>query len=400
MVGGSVKPFNEFTGAWSARQFFGGRGRRGAFVAAALAGACAVIAGCGSGGRKTLSDEELAPAVKPSVVELSGKVGGSTVGGSGVVVDAARGLVLTNAHVITGVSSLQAKVGDDAASAGPARIVSQAPCDDVAVVRLLNIPAKLKAIKLGKSADVKSGEHVTAFGYPESFEKPELQTVVSTKGSVSSPQVAAEPDPSLPKYPSTIQHQAPISPGNSGGPLVSDRGELIGINTLGNTGRRGEIQGQYYAIAIDRIVTVLRTLEAGKNVSYAGWDLTPIGDVSLAKEFASDPSFNTANDGRDISKAAARFGAAVQAVIRANPDEQGLYVNFSDTGSPADKANIVNGDMITKIEGTRVRSVADVCNVIASHGPGSKLGVDGEYLLSAKDSNQVGHSWSTQMTLR
>src|SRR2546423_6634898 len=136
-------------------------GLKCAWISGALATAV-VVAGCGGGGgSSTLSQQDLITKVKPTVVELSGKREDQTVGGSGVVIDSKRGLVLTNEHVIAGVSALKAKVGDNAATAGPARVLSQAPCDDLAVVQLVNIPAGLQQVKIGRSAKGKSSEPVT-----------------------------------------------------------------------------------------------------------------------------------------------------------------------------------------------------------------------------------------------
>src|SRR5262249_29530443 len=128
----------------------------GAFATAAL------VAGCGGGGSSTLSQQDLISKVKPTVVELSGERGQDTVGGTGVVTDPKKGLGLTKEHVIAGVSALRAKVGDNAATAGPARVLAQAPCDDLAVVQLVNVPQGLNPLKLGSSGKIKSGEQVTA----------------------------------------------------------------------------------------------------------------------------------------------------------------------------------------------------------------------------------------------
>jgi S1-C subfamily serine protease len=349
----------------------------------------ALVAGCGGGGSSTLSQQDLITRVKPTVVELTGKRGEETVGGSGVVVDAKRGLVLTNEHVIAGVSALKAKVGDNAATAGPARVLAQAPCDDLAVVQLVNIPSGLQQVKIGSSANVKSGEQVTVLGYPASFSNPETQTVVSTNGTVSSTNVAAEPDPSLPKYSSTIQHQAPVNPGNSGGPLVNSKGELIGINTLGNTQQGGRaIQGQYYAISMDRIKSLLPNLEAGKSQSYVGWSLTPLGQVDLSKAFAIDSVWRSASRGAAVQGDLQRAGAT------------GLYVVDSDTGSAAKRANIGFGDLVASIEGTPVKKVSDVCDIVQSHGPGDKLLVRGLYLNSANGESQLENRWHAQVTLK
>src|SRR5205085_9148340 len=104
------------------------------------------VGGCGGGGSSTLSQQDLITKVKPTVVELTGKREDQTVGGSGVVIDAKKGLVLTNEHVVAGVSALKVKVGDNAATAGPARVLAQAPCDDLAVVQLTTVPAGRKQI--------------------------------------------------------------------------------------------------------------------------------------------------------------------------------------------------------------------------------------------------------------
>lgn len=364
-------------------------GLRCAWTCGALATA-ALVAGCGGGGgSSTLSQQDLITKVKPTVVELAGKRGEQSVGGSGVVIDAKRGLVLTNEHVVAGISALKAKVGDNAATAGPARVLAQAPCDDLAVVQLVNIPAGLQQVKIGSSAAVKSGEQVTVLGYPASFSNPETQTVVSTNGTVSSTNVAAAPDPSLPKYPSTIQHQAPVNPGNSGGPLVNSKGELIGINTLGNTQQGGRtIQGQYYAIAMDRIKTLLPNLEAGKNQAYVGWSVAPLDQVPLSTAFKDDPVFQSS-----------KLGNTVQGILKRN-SVTGLYVLDATTGSPAKAAKLGFGDLILSIEGTPVKSVSDMCDIIQSHGPGDKLGVRGRYLNSAANLNQVLVRWRTQVTLK
>jgi S1-C subfamily serine protease len=324
------------------------------------------------------------------VVAISGKEGSSMVGGSGVVVDAARGLVLTNAHVIAGLASITAKVGDDASTQGPARIVATAPCDDVAVIQLVNKPATLHAITLGTSAQVASGQGVTAFGYPASFANPEQQTVVSTTGTVSSPNVPADPSPDLPHYASTIQHQAPINPGNSGGPLVDQQGRLIGINTLGNTQQGGRsIQGQYYAISVDHIKQLLPGLEAGTSQADVGWDLVPLNEVDLKQEFAQDTRWNDAN-----------LGAQVARAVSAPPVSDGLYVRGAATGSPAEKASLGYGDLIDHIEGTPVKTVSDVCSIVQSHGAGSKLFVHGQYLNSASSKSKIFRGWTDHVTMK
>lgn len=377
-----------------------GRGARRSLIpgAAALLTLTAAISGCGGSGKSSgsktantvLTQPQLVAKVAPSVVEISGKEGDLQVGGSGVVIDASRGLVLTNAHVVAGLASISAKIGDNASSEGPAHVVATSPCDDLAVIQLVDKPTGLRALPLGSSAGVVSGQSVTALGYPASFANPTQQTVVSTTGTVSSPNVPADPSPDLPHYPSTIQHQAPINPGNSGGPLVDQQGRLIGINTLGNTQQGGRaIQGQYYAIAVDHIKQLLSGLEAGHSQADVGWDLVPIDQVDLSQEFGQDPRWNDAS-----------LGARVARLLSKPPVSSGLYVRGAATGSSADKANLGYGDLIDHIENTPVQTVADVCSIVQSHSAGSTLFVHGQYLNSATSRDKIFGGWTDHVRLK
>jgi serine protease Do len=249
----------------------------------------AVLAGCGGGPAKPSgnaganvvspfhTEAQLIARVAKSTVKLVGTVGKDTSEGSGVIVDASRSLVLTNAHVISGVVALKVVLNDGTDVAG--RVLAQAPCDDLAVVEITQKPAaaaSLVALPLGDSATLQAGDNVTALGYPTSLQQSGKEKPSATEGIVSALDIGAEFDASLPKYVSLIQHQAPINPGNSGGPLVDDHGRLVGINTLANTLANGRaIQGQYYAISVNHIKQLLPTLSAGKSSSNLGWDIIP-----------------------------------------------------------------------------------------------------------------------------
>lgn len=362
-------------------------------IALAIAGlllTSSVLAGCG--GDDKASQEELIAKVRPSVVKISGRVGDSTSSGTGVVIDAERGHVLTNAHVVAGASALRATVGDDETTEGPARVLAQAPCQDLAVVALAASTPGLKAVPLGDSSKVKPGQHVTALGYPASFANPGRQTVVATVGTVSSTGVTAEPDPSLPRYESTIQHQAPVNPGNSGGPLVDDEGRLIGINTLANTQQNDRaIQGQYYAISVNHAKRFLPALKAGRSTAYVGWNLVPLAAVPVAEVFANDADWDA--EGRE------KLGAEVQAALEQSGVD-GMFVLDSDTGSTAQKANVVFGDVVTSIEGASVTSMDDACAILESHERGDRIKVRGRYLNSAEDVDQVLKKWSAELVLQ
>ncbi|MGN6358329.1 MAG: S1C family serine protease [Novosphingobium sp.] len=134
--------------------------------------------------------------------------------GSGFVVDAARGLVVTNHHVVENARAIAVGLGDHQVEA---EFLGSDPATDIAVLR---IPARgLKQIPLGDSDRTQVGDYVVAIGNP--FEVG--QTV--TAGIVSALRAPSEGGP---RY---VQTDAPINPGNSGGPLINMRGEAIGVNS-------------------------------------------------------------------------------------------------------------------------------------------------------------------------
>ncbi|MDT8760567.1 trypsin-like peptidase domain-containing protein [Sphingomonas psychrotolerans] len=134
--------------------------------------------------------------------------------GSGFVVDAARGLVVTNHHVVADARAIAVGIGERQVEA---ELLGSDPRTDIAVLR---IPARgLKALPLGDSAKARVGDYVVAIGNP--FEVG--QTV--TAGIVSA---LRGPSDGGPRY---VQTDAPINPGNSGGPLINMRGEAIGVNS-------------------------------------------------------------------------------------------------------------------------------------------------------------------------
>ncbi len=336
----------------------------------ALAG---MLSACG-GGKEALDPQEITEQSEPSVVHLQGKQGTGEVIGTGVVFDAEKGFVLTNAHVITGVSSLKAKVAGG--SEVPARVIATAPCDDLAVVELSSVPEEVTAMPLAESDAVKPGEPVTALGYPENLASASEQSLVSTTGNVSAVDVSTSIDPSLPEYPSLIQHQATINPGNSGGPLVNQYGELVGINTLGYRGASGEVQNQSYAIAIDHVQDLLPDLRAGNSSADLGWVLAPVSYVNVQE-------YSRKFSQREMDQLLEFSGL----------DEQ-LFVTAVTPGSPVTKAHIHFGDLIKKINGTPVKTVGDVCDVVQSAAPGSALRVRGSYFYTQRgDQNNEFYNW-------
>jgi S1-C subfamily serine protease len=301
----------------------------------------------------SLTQQEVIADTEASTVRISGRIGESYVFGSGVVIDQTQGWILTNAHVVSGTSTLKVTLPDHQQVS--ARVLGQAPCDDIAVLELNPNPGDLPAIEMGQDEDIQQGDSVTAIGFPESYQDPFSENVspTATTGTVSNTGISAEPDPSLPRYDSLIQHQAPVNHGNSGGPLVDAQARLIGINTLANAiGPSGEpIQGQYYAISIDAINELLPTLGSGQDIGYVGWSVLA-NSPDLSAQFAE------------------AFGYAP-------PASDGLLALGSDPGSPASRHGFQAGDVIEAVDGSSVSTVPELCGVIESHGPGDVLTVAG-----------------------
>lgn len=322
------------------------------------------------------SPREVYEKAAPATVHVVGKYGS----GSGFVYDAEEGLIVTNAHVIQGEAALKAVVGDR--SPVPVRVLGSDPCEDLAVLKIASPQEDLKELKFGKSSDVGTADTVMALGYPQSLEEGDVtQDVAFTSGAVQSSEVNAAPMASLPSYPSLIQHSATLNPGNSGGPLLNSKGEVVGINTLGYSD--AGVSGQFYAIGIDHASPKLAGLAAGDNKNDPGWWLWDMTDPSLPAVFE--------DLGAPEDKAFADFQK--QAI-------DGVFAMDVRSESPAAKANLGAGDVINAMKGDPVTSVAEVCDILQSASAGEKLTVDGVYtgVLDSK-AGKVGEAWTAEMVL-
>jgi S1-C subfamily serine protease len=185
------------------------------------------------------------------------------------VVDAEQGLVVTNFHVVNGSSDIVVGLGGDSRDA---TLYSAAPCDDLAVLKVGDTKG-MKAFPLASQDDVKEGDRVVAVGYPANAALD--TTLTSTEGVVSVARSSFRaPSADAPSYPNVIQTDAALNPGNSGGPLIGDDKKLVGVNaaTLLRSGGT-PIQGQGYAIGVDRLKEVLKTLGTGKSQGFAGFGI-------------------------------------------------------------------------------------------------------------------------------
>jgi S1-C subfamily serine protease len=249
-----------------------------AVVAVAIAIAAILVAVVSTTGSEQ-SVASVVAQVKPAtvIVRATGGIGPAT--GSGWVLDAKKGLIVTNFHVIDGNTDFTV-TGQDTAS--DAKVVGASPCDDLAVLRI--DPGKgLATLPLGSQKSLKQGDSVVAIGYPANASNEDK--VTSTAGVVSVVRSSFQfPTADAPRYPNVVQTDAALSPGNSGGPLVDRHGKLVGVNTAILTSVGHEpVQGQGYAIGVDRVKDVVAGLRQGRSPGWAGFGFVFADDATARR---------------------------------------------------------------------------------------------------------------------
>jgi len=189
--------------------------------------------------------------------------------GSGFVLDAGAGLIVTNFHVVNGGHNILVGLHGDIRDA---QLYSAAPCDDLAVLKVEDASG-MRDLPLASQADIKEGDRTVAVGYPANAAL--NASLTSTEGVVSVARTSFDvPSPDGPNYANVVQTDAAINPGNSGGPLINDEKKLIGVNAAVLESRGGvPIQGQGYAIGVDRVKEVLATLRTGHSQGFAGFGI-------------------------------------------------------------------------------------------------------------------------------
>lgn len=246
--------------------------RRGALLgggAAVLVVVALLVSGVVGGGGDGVP--EVVAKLRASTVLITTKQGPVLTGtGSGWVLDAGEGLIVTNAHVVNQGDTFTVANGGRSRFA---TVVGSAPCEDLALLRVRDTRG-LETARLAPPGSVKQGETVVAMGYPA--DSTAGDAAGSTRGVVSATRTTfRDPSPDVPAYPSVLQTDTSLNPGNSGGPLVDLEARVVGVDaaarTTGSHGRT--LQNVNYAITIDHARKVLAELRAGRNPGWLGFAL-------------------------------------------------------------------------------------------------------------------------------
>ncbi|MFD6613078.1 trypsin-like peptidase domain-containing protein [Micromonospora chalcea] len=275
---------------------------------------------------------KIAASVQDSIVTIMTGSGE----GSGVILSA-DGFVLTNNHVVAGAGGDTVRVVFANGKSASAKIVGTDPKTDLAVVQASGV-SDLKAAKFGDSDAMQVGDQVLALGSPLGLQGSVTAGILSARDrTIQAGSGQQNPQQGASSISGLLQTDAPINPGNSGGALVNTRGEVIGINTAIATAGQGSTGniGVGFAIPSNKAKDVAEKLQRGEKISH------PSLGVSV----------NGAEDG----------GALVAAVT---------------PGSPAEKAGIQRGDVITKFGDKVINDSNDLVGAVQAGKVGDRVEVE------------------------
>jgi putative serine protease PepD len=263
-----------------------------------------------------LSAGEIYKSSQSAVVEI--QAGNAT--GTGFVIDE-QGHVVTNEHVAGDSQMVTIRFADESEEQG--RVLGTDPSTDIALIEVDLTGHDVKPVQLGSSAAVEVGDSVYAIGNPFGLERTLTAGIVSAVNrDITAPNNFTIND--------VIQTDAPVNPGNSGGPLLDTSGNVIGVVSQIQSENGGNI-GIGYAVPSDTVRNVMNTLKSGGEVEHA------------------------------------YLG------VQLGESDNGVSLSDVLSGEPGQKAGLQKDDVVVEVDGKQVESASDIQRAVDAHEPGDKL---------------------------
>jgi serine protease Do len=242
--------------------------------------------------------------------------------GSGFIISE-EGIAVTNNHVVTGAALLRVHIAGESEPRN-ARVLAASECSDLA---LIDIEGSGFPFLEWYDGDITTGLEIYAAGFPLGDPEFTLTSGIISKDNADGESTWSSVD-------AVLEHDASTNPGNSGGPIVTADGKVVGVHYAGSSSTR-----QQFAIARDEALGILALLEAEHDVTSIGVNGSAVNDGQIS----------------------------------------GIWVSSVKSGSPADLAGIQGGDIINKIEGLVLATdgtMADYCDILRSHRPEDVLSIE------------------------
>jgi S1-C subfamily serine protease len=328
------------------------RGRMLAITAAAalVVGAGSAWAATGSGGSAVLTTSQIVAKTGPAVVDVVSTLGyqRAAAAGTGIVLTSS-GEVLTNNHVIDGATAIKVRdVGNGRVYT--ATVKGYDASHDIAVLQLKGASG-LATADLGDSSSVRAGHKVVAMGNAGGKGGAPSVATGRVTGLDQSITASDETAGTAEQLQGLIRTNAGIQPGDSGGPLINTKGEVIGLNTAASARSGNQVSSttatQAFTVPINEATAIARQIDAGRSSASVHIGATAFLGLAFAAQ-------------NGASGFPAGPGATVAGIL---------------PGSAAASVGLATGDEVTSLGGQPVTSPSQIRSVLTAHHPGDKIGI-------------------------
>lgn len=311
---------------------------------------------------------QIAARVDPAVVNINTALdpleGGGSAAGTGMIASP-DGEIITNNHVVQGADTVTVTVAGHGRI--PAHVIGTDPAADIAVLKINGL-SELPTVAFGDSSHLTVGTSVVAIGNALGLGgNPTVTTgIISALGRTitATDQTGSNPE----TLRGLIQTDAPIAPGNSGGPLVDARGKVIGMDTAAaSSGTAGASLG--FAIPSDTVKAIASEITRHQPLPGLVYGRAPFLGIEVVDSSQIGSGVNPYGPfGNPFG-----FGFGFGPIANTPGGTQGVVVSAVDPASPAESAGIQPGDVITQVDGKATTSTTSLSKAIDEHKPGQAV---------------------------